>query len=209
MLSGCHQHDFTQTKTITKTTCTEDGEYEYTCKECKKVEYRKVKAAGHHDWEPATCQAPKTCKKCRTTEGGKGDHIFDDNGCCKYCTARYEVYHDPTNINHYYFNTLGDPYEAIEIKKIDYHYNKNTVTVTISGIGHCRHNNGIFENGNFSLEVIMRNSSSELQYRFLEKNYLNVRLRNDNETFQEDLTFNLLEPENYGSNYYLFFSVDE
>ena len=43
-------------------------------------------AALGHSWQPATCQAPKTCKTCGATEGAKGNHTYK-NGQCTICGA--------------------------------------------------------------------------------------------------------------------------
>ena len=39
-----------------------------------------------HDWEEATCAAPKTCKVCKATEGTTKDHTYA-NGFCSVCDA--------------------------------------------------------------------------------------------------------------------------
>ena len=45
-----------------------------------------------HDWQNATCTAPKTCKTCGTTEGNAAGHTWQDSTCtlpktCKTCGA--------------------------------------------------------------------------------------------------------------------------
>ncbi len=37
-----------------------------------------------HDWQSATCKAPKTCKTCGVTEGEKGEHSYS-GGKCTVC----------------------------------------------------------------------------------------------------------------------------
>jgi len=39
-----------------------------------------------HNWQAATCKAPKTCKTCGATEGGTGSHAYA-NGTCTVCGA--------------------------------------------------------------------------------------------------------------------------
>ncbi|MBQ9859200.1 MAG: hypothetical protein IJO76_00790 [Clostridia bacterium] len=46
--------------------------------------------AVQHDWQPATCGAPKTCKNCGKTEGERqGSHTFSGNVCT---TCGHEIY---------------------------------------------------------------------------------------------------------------------
>ena len=65
--------------------CTNNGtEAYYTCSGCELIfsdaegknviEAPVVIPATGHDWEDATCEAPKTCINCKTTEGEKLDH---------------------------------------------------------------------------------------------------------------------------------------
>ena len=48
-----------------------------TCKTCGATEGN---AAGH-TWQDATCSAPKTCKTCGTTEGNAAGHTWQDSTC--------------------------------------------------------------------------------------------------------------------------------
>ena len=62
-----------------------DNDCDATCNGCG--ETREVSA---HNWEDATCTAPKTCKSCGLTEGEKLTHTFNDATCilpktCKDC----------------------------------------------------------------------------------------------------------------------------
>ena len=56
-------------------TCTEEGTKEHKCTECGETETAKIDALGH-DWNAATCTAPKTCKTCSATEGSVGSHAY-------------------------------------------------------------------------------------------------------------------------------------
>lgn len=48
--------------------CTEDGRWRITCSICEKDREQILNATGHQ-WEAATCTAPKTCTQCGITEG--------------------------------------------------------------------------------------------------------------------------------------------
>ena len=55
-------------------------------------------AAHEHDWVPATCVSPMTCKLCGRTEGGLGEHNFPPIYCniirtCPVCTYTYKTGH--------------------------------------------------------------------------------------------------------------------
>ena len=73
--------------TVTKEpTCTAAGEKIYTCTECKATKTETVNALGH-DWKDATCTEPKTCAKCKLTEGNPlghtfGEYVSDGNATC-------------------------------------------------------------------------------------------------------------------------------
>ena len=51
-----------------------------TCSLCGETEGE----VGDHSWEDATCKAPKTCSVCDATEGEVGDHSYVD-GICSVC----------------------------------------------------------------------------------------------------------------------------
>jgi len=42
-------------------------------------------SANGHNWSAATCQTPKKCKNCGITEGSTGSCIDNGNGKCTYC----------------------------------------------------------------------------------------------------------------------------
>ena len=55
-------------------------------------------AIHEHDWLPATCVSPMTCKTCGRTEGGLGEHSFPPAYCnivrtCPVCTYSYKTGH--------------------------------------------------------------------------------------------------------------------
>lgn len=68
-------------------TCEDAGYVLARCSRCKLDQVTEPEALGH-DWQEATCQAPKTCKRCSATVGEKTDHKYelDDNYYkCIYC----------------------------------------------------------------------------------------------------------------------------
>lgn len=55
-------------------------------------------AVHKHDWLPATCVSPMTCRICGRTEGGLGEHDFQPEACnvtrtCPVCTYTYDAAH--------------------------------------------------------------------------------------------------------------------
>ena len=83
-------------KVCEKTTGIDGGSHDFapatcttpkTCKECKATEGTVV-----HKWKDATCAAPKTCELCGATEGGLKSHAYAAATCtapktCKNCKA--------------------------------------------------------------------------------------------------------------------------
>ena len=78
--SSSHKHDYIE-KSKTEPTCSDDGSITYECKDedCKH-EYTKKLPAGHV-WQPSTCTSPKTCTRCKVTEGEAVGHTYENNVC--------------------------------------------------------------------------------------------------------------------------------
>ena len=91
MFQENHTHEMGEW-TITKNpTCTEDGEKIRLCEGCDQKETAPIQALGH-DWQEATCESPKTCSVCNTTEGEALGHTWVDATCttpktCSVCEA--------------------------------------------------------------------------------------------------------------------------
>lgn len=68
-------HDFDSGTVITEPTCTEAGLKRYQCNNCTYYKDENLDAAGH-DYAPATCTEPETCKICRATYGNPLGHSF-------------------------------------------------------------------------------------------------------------------------------------
>lgn len=68
-------HQWGMWTTTKKATCTADGIKERKCVDCGEVQSSTIEAKGH-DWDDATCTAPKTCSKCGATDGEPADHKF-------------------------------------------------------------------------------------------------------------------------------------
>lgn len=73
---GGHVCAFGEWTTIADATCTEAGSRERVCT-CGEKETETIAALGH-DWKAATCQTPKTCKRCYLTEGSVAAHAFTE-----------------------------------------------------------------------------------------------------------------------------------
>ena len=78
-----HTHKYTDS--VTAPTCTAEGFTTYTCPCGDRYADNTVAALGH-DWLDATCQSPKTCKRCGLEEGDPAPHSFGD----------WRVLHRPT-----------------------------------------------------------------------------------------------------------------
>lgn len=90
--------------------------------------------AHSHNWQEATCKAPKTCSVCKATEGKIGDHKYSD-GKCVYCdtpdTSSGENKEEPEGYANYinyrgyneslsdkkYAGALSNTYKKLSTKK--------------------------------------------------------------------------------------------
>ena len=70
----------TYVESVKAATCTEKGVKTFACKTCKDTYTEEIEALGH-SWDAATCQNPKTCKRCKLTEGGTGPHSYSAGKC--------------------------------------------------------------------------------------------------------------------------------
>lgn len=75
-LTACHSHKYGEWTTTKAPSCEQDGEQERSCS-CGEIETRTIMPTGH-DWNDATCIAPKTCVDCKATEGSANGHNFGD-----------------------------------------------------------------------------------------------------------------------------------
>lgn len=79
-------------------TSVSDGTEEFAMLHCNLPVLADPIAAHEHEWLPATCVSPMTCKTCGRTEGGLGEHNFPPNYCniirtCPVCTYTYKTGH--------------------------------------------------------------------------------------------------------------------
>lgn len=75
-----------------------DGSEEFAMVHCTLPAMADPIAVHEHDWLPATCVSPMTCKTCGRTEGGLGEHNFQPEACnvtrtCPVCTYTYDAAH--------------------------------------------------------------------------------------------------------------------
>lgn len=79
-LSACkkkgHVHEWGEWEVAKEATCSEAGKRMRTCSGCTEVETEAIEKTAH-DWNDATCTAPKTCKVCSATEGDALGHTYD------------------------------------------------------------------------------------------------------------------------------------
>lgn len=78
-------HDYDATVIVP--TCTKAGYTMYVCRTCRnQYTDHNVDALGH-DWQDATCTAPKTCSDCGTTNGSALAHSYTDgwDTSCEVC----------------------------------------------------------------------------------------------------------------------------
>ena len=88
-LTEVHEHKYTG-KT-THATCLEGGSTVFTC-DCGDSYTGDYTDALGHDWKAATCDSPKMCTRCRTTEGEALGHAWVEATCeapktCSTCGA--------------------------------------------------------------------------------------------------------------------------
>ena len=62
------------------------------CLDCGKrvIKGRELPATDRHDWQPATCTAPKTCRVCDMTEGAPAGHQWDKGRMIHPATCQVE-----------------------------------------------------------------------------------------------------------------------
>ena len=84
------EHEF-DVRVSQEATCREAGNKTYTCKKCgeERTEYDVIPML-EHEWQAATCESAKQCKKCNTTEGYSLSHQSEGATCvalgkCKHC----------------------------------------------------------------------------------------------------------------------------
>lgn len=75
-----------------------DGSQEFAMVHCTLPAMPDPILSHEHDWLPATCVSPMTCKICGRIEGGLGLHNFQPEACnvtrtCPVCTYSYEAAH--------------------------------------------------------------------------------------------------------------------
>ena len=68
-------HQWEEWSVTKEASCTEAGEQTRKCAKCGEPEASPIQALGH-DWNDATCTAPKTCKTCSATEGTASAHAY-------------------------------------------------------------------------------------------------------------------------------------
>ena len=69
-------HEWGEWSVTETATCTQAGVQERECAKCGEKKTSAIDARGH-DWQSATCTAPKTCSRCSATEGTALAHTYD------------------------------------------------------------------------------------------------------------------------------------
>jgi len=113
----------THTHTYSKATCTKPQ----TCS----CGHTKGKKTGHK-WTEATCSALKTCAICKVKEGNAVEHVFDDEGKCKWCKQVLPI--SPSKlkkgaycfVSHWTGAPFGKDCPGISVIQLD--FNKNEFT---------------------------------------------------------------------------------
>lgn len=75
-----HYHDFEEVKSK-DATCTKDGYIDSEC-ECGEEKHEDIKALGH-EYKAATCTKPKTCERCKKTDGKALGHTTEGTTCSR------------------------------------------------------------------------------------------------------------------------------
>ncbi len=71
-----HEHLYGEWTTTKAASCLENGVESRYCS-CGEIQNREIYAAGH-TWENSTCETPKTCAACGTTEGSALGHSYSE-----------------------------------------------------------------------------------------------------------------------------------
>jgi hypothetical protein len=112
-------------------TCKKSGERHSICSACNDKRTEKISAA--HDWLDATCTAPKTCSKCKATEGAKLGHtckVGTCTRCQKYIAVEVKLPATPRTYKHY----VGDKLcRSVKITNIRYEMIGNNVRIYLTG----------------------------------------------------------------------------
>ena len=90
--AGCTHDD---ESVVTAPNCTEQGYTTHSCKVCGYSRKDNYADALGHDWQAATCEAPKTCSRtgCGATEGGTLGHNYEAIVTSPTCTEKgYTTY---------------------------------------------------------------------------------------------------------------------
>ena len=82
-VSNNHTHYYSSS-TTKEATCGEEGVKTFKCS-CGDSYTEAISKKSYHDWEYATCTAPKTCKVCGKTEGEATEHSYYSDGKCGEC----------------------------------------------------------------------------------------------------------------------------
>ena len=107
----------------------------------------------NHEWVGATCTSPKTCSKCKTTEGTMAGHKVEiipaiastcteegktEGKKCSVCDITIKMPTKTTTIDHDYIN-VGDKCSRCDAimpsVALQYSINADNTTCTITGIG--------------------------------------------------------------------------
>ena len=92
--SGCN-HRYEVVEEI-EATCTEKGKTVKVCKKCDKETVRTTPKVDH-EYEDATCDAPKTCIMCGDTKGEALGHEYEDGQCTRCGNIEGLIPNPPVN----------------------------------------------------------------------------------------------------------------
>ena len=126
--------------------CSKPGITRFVCPHCHDRSYEESIPAlgGECDWQPATCQNPKTCRKCGITEGDVVDHDWAPATCTEYekCKACGTINLDSETLEHEWLpaTCAEDSYCKLCLKiawdsKIPHTYSTTDGTCTVCGAG--------------------------------------------------------------------------
>ena len=125
-------------------TCSESGMNYLMCSRCGKNRSESIPALGGAcDWQAATCQNPKTCKKCGNTEGNV-EHDWTPATCTEYekCKACGTINPDSETLEHEWLPATCTEDSKCELcektdlnSKIPHTYSTTDGTCTVCGAG--------------------------------------------------------------------------
>ncbi len=119
-----HVHNYGSWQITKEATCFENGKKIQSCN-CGNTKSETIYATGH-DWQDATCTAPRTCKNCGQTSGSTIAHNYVNSVCtsCFKSLAAPVSIECPENIK-YIYTATNHIYSQGKLTNISYEFTED------------------------------------------------------------------------------------